>query len=151
MIPRTPNRPRGFTLIEVLIVLTVISVLAVIAVPSYNESIQRSERASARAALLAAAQWMERHYSANNSYCAAGGCGSDPLPASLKQSPSSGTAVYTILATTPATNRYMLTAEPVGGRRMASDACGSLTLDNVGTKGQTGLTGATGLQRCWNR
>eukprot|EP01136_Pigoraptor_vietnamica_P013455 Opistho-1_new@54474 len=62
---------QGFTLIEVMIVVAVIGILSAIALPSYNEYVLRSHRANARAALLQAAQWLERAATAQGSYPAA--------------------------------------------------------------------------------
>lgn len=66
---RSTRRLRsGFTLIEIMVVLLVLSVLAAIAYPSYQESVRKTHRAEARAALMAAMQQQERYYSESGSY-----------------------------------------------------------------------------------
>jgi type IV pilus assembly protein PilE len=145
------TRPGGFTLVEIMVVVAIVSIIAAVAVPSYLDSVRRSDRAAARSALMTAAQWMERQYTANNTYCAPSSCSANPLPTALSQSPPSGTAVYAITAATAASNTFVLSATPVSNGRMRSDPCGTLTLDSVGTRGQSGIPGAAGIDRCWSR
>lgn len=138
---------RGFTLIEVMVVVVVIGVLAAIALPSYRSYIERSHRASAKATLLEAAQFMERFRSANFSYASVPSA-SPPtpptLPTRLTVSPSDGTPRYTISLETPTASSFLLTATPQGW----TDAlCGNLTLDNLGQRGQSLGDAAT----CWNK
>lgn len=61
-------RQRGFTLIELMIVVAVVGILSAIALPSYQSYVERSRRADGRAALLRAAQWMERAASVRGQY-----------------------------------------------------------------------------------
>ncbi|WP_243041624.1 GspH/FimT family pseudopilin [Dyella sedimenti] len=50
---RISHKPRGFTLIELMVTLAVVAVLAIIAVPNFRDAIHRSAVSSASNALLA--------------------------------------------------------------------------------------------------
>ncbi len=138
------SRNKGFTLIEMMIVVVVISILAAIAYPSYQDYVRRAKRADAQSALLELAQFMERHYTANGTYLAAGAAPNLPFT----EAPKDGTNKNYDLsfAATPTASGYTLRAVPKGS--MAGDACGTLTLSNTGAKGQA--AGAT-LAACWRR
>lgn len=126
----------GFTLIELLVVMAITAILVAIAFPSYTAYVQRGKRADARAALLEAAQFMERYYVAQSSYDAAA------LPPRLQTSPpGSAQALYT-LSVTSSTGAYTLTATP-----LAADPCGALVLSHTGAKSRLG-SGLSDAQ-CW--
>ncbi len=62
------RRQRGFTLVELMVVVAIAAVLASIALPNYMESVRKSRRADARAALQELAQQLEAYYARNGTY-----------------------------------------------------------------------------------
>ncbi|WP_082585882.1 type IV pilin protein [Hydrogenophaga sp. Root209] len=139
------RRPhRGFTLIELMIAVAVVALLAAVALPSYNEFVMRSHRANARAALLQAAQWMERTATAQGTY---------PLTAAI---PPGVLFVeggrYNINAVSNDGLAYTLTAIP--GAPQSTDRCASFQINQAGTRAQvaTGdVPNPLGPMECWNR
>jgi type IV pilus assembly protein PilE len=145
-IVRAPPRNTGFTLIERLIAVAIVAILSSVAVPGLLDHIRRSARADAKAALLEDAQALERNMAEANRYDRAAGGAVIALPAT--QSPRTGAAVYSITLDATATT-YKLTAAPTPGGRMASDACGSITLDHL--RENDVLNAMDTVERCWNR
>lgn len=58
----------GFTLIEMMIVAAVIAILAAIAYPSYTAQMLKAQRTEGKAALMRAAQLLERSFTQNGAY-----------------------------------------------------------------------------------
>lgn len=141
---RSLSLQSGFSLIELMIVVVVIAVLASIALPSYNEYVQRSHRANARAALLQASQWMERAATAQGRY---------PLNAAI---PAGILTVeggrYTIATDSTTGATFTFTATPTAVQE--NDRCGGFNINQSGTRQQsTTTTVITPLSaaECWNR
>lgn len=138
------KKHKGFTLIELMIVVAIIGIIAGIAYPSYMESVRKSNRADAKAALNDVSQRLQRCYTAYSSYvnvnCAVGttlttGGGSIP----------SGENMYAVTGALTATT-FTLTATPVGGGVQAGDAkCTTLTLNQAGVRNATGSDAGN----CW--
>lgn len=128
----------GFTLVELMIVVAIIGILAAISYPSYQSYVERSGRADGIAKLMEIMQAQERYASTNQTYTAdvanALGYGAEPVPSNERR--------YNISADdcpdgTPIDRCVLLTAVPAGAQ--ANDTrCGTLTLDNRGTKGENG-------------
>lgn len=132
------KRRAGFTLIELMIVVAIIGIIAAIAYPSYMNSVRDTRRTTAQSDLLELAQWMERQYSTDYSYLE-----SEAQPAlPFMNSPRTGTAFYSLgFNGNVARNTFQLEAVPQGDQ--TNDGCGTLRLD------QTGTRSATGGGDCW--
>lgn len=131
----------GFTLIELMITVAIIGILVGIAYPNFQSSIMKSRRVDAQAALMGFANAMERFSTVNNVYPSAGVSG-----IYAATSPVGGTIVYYQLLISTSTNvSYELQAVPTGAQ--SSDQCGTLTIDQAGVRGFSGL-GMT-VADCW--
>jgi type IV pilus assembly protein PilE len=144
------TKPKGFTLIELMIVVAIIGILAAIAYPSYQDSVRKSRRADAKAALLGFSNAMERRFTLMNTYRGAAAGGADtgaPAPAIYPaEAPiDSGTKYYDLTINAANASSFTLWATPKGAQ--ASDPCGTLTLAHTGVKGVTGATLSPG--ECW--
>lgn len=133
------RRTAGFTLIEVMIAVVVVAILATIAYPSYVNHVQATRRAEGKAALLNAAQRLERCYTRFGAYNA-GGC-DVAFPFDTEE----GNYTISLVARTPAS--FTLAATPKNAQ--ANDAkCGQLRLTSTGQQGSLGNS-ATDANDCW--
>ncbi|KQP05037.1 type IV pilin protein [Pseudorhodoferax sp. Leaf265] len=143
---RLRRAARGFTLIEMMITVAIAGILVAVALPNYTEYVRRGARAEARAALLQAAQWMERSATASGRY---------PLTAAFPVAMGRiQSGRYTITLASPASagvttdegRTFTLTATPAGAQ--AGDKCGNFTLTHTGVRG---VSGTESVQNCWSR
>jgi type IV pilus assembly protein PilE len=127
---RTMVRQRGFTLIELMIVVVIIAILAAIAIPAFGRYAYRAHRVDGQELLLRIANAQERYYATNNKYGTLSG-----TPGLGYADPAiSDKSYYSVAVSFPsgASSSFLAKATPVGAQ--AKDLCGSLFIDNTGTK-----------------
>ena len=122
------KKAKGFTLIELMIVIAIVGILAAIAYPSYTSQVRKTQRGDAKAALLTAAQSLERCFTEHNTY-------DDAACPALAATSSEG--YYSITATTLTSTTYTLTAAPISGAVVGDTDCDTFTLDNRGVQAST--------------
>jgi type IV pilus assembly protein PilE len=137
-----PIRRNGFTLMELMIVLAIVGILSAFAFPSYQQFVRDSRRANCAGELELLANAMERSFSSAGNYPAG-------VPAGFNATCpiDGGTPAYTFAVAPGLPNTtFLVSAAPTGPQ--AADKCGTLTLNNLGTKGMNGANGLT-VQDCW--
>lgn len=145
-ISQNPNE-FGFTLIELMIVVAIVAIIAAIAYPSYINSVVKTKRTAAEGCLSEYAQYMERLYASNSSYLVGGAA--PTLPTLTCQATLSGD--YTIglasgTTTKPTATTFLLQAAPEGVQLTRDTQCGTLGIDQAGTRTESG-TGT--VADCW--
>lgn len=147
------KRQTGFTLIELMVVVAIISILAMIAYPSYMKTVGKSHRRAAEACLSNYAQYMERFYTANMRYDEDTAGTANTLPdTDCSSDQNTGQDYdYTIVAASLTRSTYTLSATPKEGSAQADRdaACGTLTINQAGTRGAAGSTEAAAVEKCW--
>ena len=138
---RSHSRPpsRGFSLIELMVTVAVIAILAAVAYPSYTRYIVRSNRAAAQGYMLEVSGLQQRYLLDARAYAAQLGDLATTVPATVANN-------YTI-STAPVAGPppgFTVTAVPINAQLSRDTECGTLGLDQAGTKTVTGTGSA-----CW--
>lgn len=135
------QRQYGFTLIELLITVAIIGILMAVALPSYNNHVQRSNRAAAASYLLEVANMQERRFLERRAYATSIADLGITVPSEI-----SDQYTITVAANNAATPpSYTISAAPSSSGAQVGDDCGTLTLNSLGEKGY-----ASGATRCWD-
>ncbi len=135
----------GFTLIELMITVAVLGILMSLALPSYQSQVVRTKRASAAGCTMELAQFMERVYASNIRYDLNAGAGT-VLPSTPCRNDLSSSYTFDFAASQPQSRTFTINATPAGAQATRDGACGTLSIDQAGTKG---VSGANTPAQCW--
>lgn len=152
MLMNLPEKRRGFTLIELMIVVAVIAILSMIAYPAYQSQVIKGNRAEGKSAVLKTAQALERYFTVNNTYVAGATANCvNPAFTTLGMPAYSGDDCagskydMTIVAGAAGiTTSFTVKATP----RSPDPECGNLTYTQAGQKGMELNTEST-VSKCW--
>jgi type IV pilus assembly protein PilE len=135
-----------------MVTVAIIGILASIAVPSYQNSVKKSRRADAQAALASFANAMERHFTNNTTYAGAAAGGNDTGTPAANTFPSQaplggGTALYNLSIESADASSFTLRATPINGQ--AGD--GMMELDSTGARrwDRNNASGFEAGENCW--
>ena len=107
-------KSNGYTLVELMIVVAIIAVISSIAVPVYQNYVDDTYAGQAVVDMKVCALALERYYSNGFTYV-----GADAAAVCTLQSPTQGTAKYTLSYESLSVTDFTVRATPMGG------ACGS--------------------------
>jgi type IV pilus assembly protein PilE len=141
---------KGFTLIELMIVVLIIAILASIAYPSYIGYMTKTHRVAAEGCLSEYANYMERYYATNLRYDQDSAGTANSLPALDCAAATQTGANYSYDLPTSSSvlgpSTYLLTATPNARQASRDTKCGSLGLDQAGTRR---ISGTGEVSECW--
>ena len=139
-----PQRPRGFTLIEVMIVVGIVAILAAIALPNYSDYVKRGKIIEATQRLSEARTKLEQFFLDNRTY--AGGC--TGATAVVTVGDLGGNSPFDLeCVPLPTATGYRLVATGVPAKGM--DALFVYTIDQNNAKVSPGPSGWNGNPNCW--
>lgn len=117
---------KGFSLIELMIAMAIVAIVTAVALPSFQDTVRKSRRADAKAALLQVATNQEKYRANNTSYTTS----LTNLGFSAASNADSTDGYYTINVTAADATSFTATAAPKTGTAQVGDSCSFILNQN---------------------
>lgn len=143
-------RQRGMNLIELMVVMAIVAILGAVAYPSYVQHIVDTKRTAGKSILLQVADRQQQFFMDNKRYAANLtnlGFTANPLIVGddgREVAAGDADSVYSVTLTNVTATTYTATAAPLNGQLSRDTECGSLGLDQSGSRSMTGTA-----TDCW--
>ena len=142
-LPRFARAPRGFTLIEIMVVVALVGILASIALTSYQSSTRKTRRYAAQSCLMEQAQYMERYYTSTNNPMTYTGA---VLPSATCQTNLASYYTFSLPAAANSSQAFSVQATAIGTQTGDTD-CRTLALNQAAQQSSSSATAST--TGCW--
>lgn len=145
------NKPKGFSLVELLVVIVVLGIILAIGVPGYRQYMQRANRADATTTLLRIAAAQERFFIQNGSYASTAQLAPAP-PAGLGITGTERGYYDLVIAPGPGglATGYTAWAVIAAGEAQADDSdCAGFSINERGQRVAVDSSGVDRTEECW--
>ena len=131
----SPRRAAGFTLIEVMVTAGIIAILTMLAYPSFTQSLRKSNRSDAQAALVRVSVNLERFFATNGTYTTDTSLLGLQIVGGTAYSDSNHYVVTVAPGATGIASSYAVTATAAPGDMQTRDTgCTVLSMDSLGRR-----------------
>lgn len=132
------TKPKGMTLIELLIVVVIVAILASVALPSWNSQVQKARRADARNILLVTQVEQEKYRANNGTYASSLG--------DLGLSSYATGDYYNLSIVSSSATAFVASAAPNTNGGQNGDSCGTFAINQSGPDGSGSYAS---IADCW--
>lgn len=136
---------RGLTILELMAVFAIIGIAATIAYPKIMDYLTQARRQEAETALLMLSSNMERYFAEHNTYSTAT-IGSGNQQTDIAKEEQLQNKYYKFSITQQSTHSFVISATPIKEQAKNDTACGTLTINEKGSKG---ISGNGDVEKCW--